>query len=397
MNSLTPNLKSIIFPQKHCSIVFLHYPYFFKLIRKHRKGLVRRIRPADEEIPDETVSTDSIVYVPADENTVYVQAENVEERVPEDGPPLEIEDKDDTEKISPMSAPYKYGVSLYNYSKTKSKQNSHDRAEIEEPKYSTRDIDARLPLNQDEQDFARNDYAGRYYHESTRQYTPDSMNSTRYHSGQYESFSPRYKKTKYYEDQPPSSFYPQHSTSLRNSKTPMYNKQSNKFKTDTYIHREKYRTMASLPAEMQHLVNVGTKSKENGTGYSLGKGMIDNEDYNMLQKNTNKSNLLSEQPPQLVHVLETATSMSTSVQEEGDSTSTFDKSPPALEKRESSFAEDDSIKVENDDSQDSVNGISQATYDTNQNAGPSPSGFKFVYADFFSFNLLSVLIFKFFK
>ena len=321
-----------------------------------------------------------------------MQAENVEERGNEDIPP-EVQDKDRTEVISPRSAPYKYRVSLYNYSKAKSKHNKDDRDELNETKFSNKDIDLRLHLNPGQQEYARASYPTKYYHEAPQQhhYAAESSHSNnRYQPGHNESFSPRYKKTKYFEEQPPLSFYPHHSTSLRNSKTPMYSRQSDKFKTDTYIHHDKYRTMASLPADnqkQQQPFNSKTKNKENDTGYNLEKGLVNNKNIEKLQKsvnNTNKINLnpFSEQPPQLVHVSETTTP--TNQQEDVENTSTFDKSPPALEKRESSFAEDDSIKVENDEeSQDSVNGTGPVKYNANQlpdqKAEQSPSGSKFVY------------------
>lgn len=355
--------------------------------------MVRRIRPVEEAIPDESITTDPIVYIPADEDTVYVQnAENVEEHINEDIP----EDENNTEVLSSRTAPSKYGVSLYNYSKPKPKHINDDRNDPNESKFSNKDLDQRLHLNPGQQEYNRVSYPMKYYHEAPQQqqhhYAPDSSHSnTGYHTGHYESFSPRYKKTKYFDEQPsPASFYPPHSSSLRNTKTPMYSRNLDKFKADTYVHHDKYRTMVGLPADNQKQpksFNLKTKNKENGTGYNLEKGPVDKENYETsIKNNTNKNNLnfSSELPPQLVHVSETATSSTSSKQEESENTSTFDKSPPALEKRESSFAEDDSIKVENDMSQENVNGtVGAMKYDPNQipdqEAEQSPSTSKFVY------------------
>lgn len=387
---------------------------FALVFRKHRKGLVRRIRPVEETIPDESISADPIVYVPADEDTVYVQnTENIEERISEDVP-AEIQDKNNAEVLPPRTAPSKYGVSLYNYSKAKPKHINDERNDTNESKFSNKDLDSRLHLHPRQQEYSRASYPMKYYHEAPQQhhYSVDSShNNTRYHTGHYESFSPRYKKTKYFDDQPPPvSFYPPHSSSLRNSKTPMYSRNLDKFKTDTYVHHDKYRTMVGLPADNQKQpksFNLKTKNTENGTGYNLEKGPVDKENYeNSNKNNTNKNNLnsSSELPPQLVHVSETATSSISSKHEESENTSAFNKSPPALEKRESSFAEDDSIKVENEMSQEIVNGAGGAVkYNSNQfldqDAEQSPSTSKFVYVTFLKFynSMKKFKMFHFYK
>ena len=324
--------------------------------RKHRKGMVRRIKPVEEEsLAADANANESIVYVPADEDTVYIQAENVEETETNstEENTSEIREKEETQEkgdviVQPSrsSGSSKYGVSLYNYSKTKTK-----------PAAPTRDNDSKSPKGQGASNidiggstkspqggFSRDQYHSKYYHDFPKQdrgfYPESGAHSGRYYVGNHEPYQ-KYRKSKY---EIPPSFY---TSSHQSSKGPINSKATDRYKTDTYLPYDKYRTMANLPEES---ANTKKNTNENLMNKTLKKGSLIKTETNSEGTKSSKSTVesVTNKPPQLVFVV--------SQNEDAENTSTFDKSPPALEKCESSYAEDDLLKVEDEESQDSVNG-----------------------------------------
>ncbi|XP_066911364.1 uncharacterized protein [Clytia hemisphaerica] len=378
--------------------------------RKHRKGMVRRIKPNDEVSPEELGKREMIVYVPADDDTVYVQQENVEEseNSPNGEPsdePLRIPVAEETvslmeeqELSTRPSSSYKYGVSLYNYSKTKLKSKPETDKLLLAKTQNRNDGTARPTYSQHPHYPPRGQFPGSYYQD----YPPKHEHgfygeSTAYppqgNSGHY---SPKYKKSKYY-DEPPTSFYPPHTIPpLRQSKTPMYNRTSDKYnKNGTYSSYDKYRTMANLPQGegQQHQQTVGTNPNkslnEKSNGNDSKSPPNENIETNNEVKNINNEEPTTHQnttnnPPQLVHILNKSQQQQQQPQQSqgggesiADNTSTFDKSPPALEKHEVSFAGDDLLKTEDDNTRDSLNDTEE-NKDDNHDDVTSPAATKFL-------------------
>jgi len=341
--------------------------------------MVRRIKPL-EEPPAETATHESIVYVPADDDTVYIQAENVEEtetRIAEENTAENREkeqktlEKDD-EIVLPnrSSGSFKYGVSLYNYSKTKTKSTVYakDIDNRKSPKgQGASNIYTGGSSRSPQSGFSRDQYNPKYYHEFAKQdrgfYPESGAHGGRYYGGNHEPYQ-KYRKSKYYDEAPPT-FYPPNSSSHRSSKGHINSRSADRHKTDAYLSYDKYRTMANLPGEEQDNQSESASSKkstnENIMVKTFKKGtLVNTETNNEGTKSNNKNTIESKtnQPPQLVFVV--------SQSEGAENTSTFDKSPPALEKCESSYAEDDLLKVEDEESQDSVNGAEETKDDPNQ-------------------------------
>lgn len=318
--------------------------------RKHRKGTVRRIKPTEDT---ETTSNEPMVYVPADEDTVYVQAENVEETDVSNteegqGPNEGDKESEGSKKPSRNSGMNKYGVSLYNYSCSKMKVNHTENGQSPtDPTSSALDLGkaSRSPKGLGSpQSYQRGQFSQNYYHDTPlkkeRGFYPET--GARY-LGDYGPYA-KYRKSKYY-DEPPTSFYPP--ALPHRSKGSSYN--TDRYKSDTYLPYDKYRTMANLPADE----NKTTKKKDqiNDNNSTANNDAMESEN---MGKNTCVDDAATPNLPQLVHASQNKLPQEENSNSE-ERTPVYDKSPPALEKCESSFAEGDSLKTEGEESRDSVN------------------------------------------
>ena len=312
--------------------------------------MVRRIKPQENLAESEVNSEmESVVYIPTDDETVYVQAENIEDTetclkegnaeeqtVLKEQEVMETDGKSQPNKSVPTA---KYGVSLYNYSKSTKKPGfypTENQREGKDKTHQTLDKSAYTrgtgspPQLSFPHGHKGQQYGKQYYNHPTNKhfqehgpppsFYPDFNNrgGGRYPPpDNFEAYM-NYRKTKYYDTESCHPYMPP--PHHRTSKTSYSRSPDRSYKIDSYLPYDKYRTMANLPPENrrtqpENKAPSKKESKETNSNLKDDEKTAASPESSLKETTENASENTTDSinPPELMRV-------SQAVEEQGDKT-----------------------------------------------------------------------------